>query len=83
MPNSPKPGQPNPPPERSGTVIEPSANIPLQPPGGPQPVERSGTLIETDEDLRQAVLSGGKGRPPGPPVGVNPPAPIPPAKAPQ
>ena len=77
MPKPPKPGQPNPPPERSGTLIEPGATFPVQQPGSPQPVERSGTLIETDDDIRQAFLSGGKGRPPGPPVAVDPPAPTP------
>ncbi len=40
-------------------------------------MERSGTLIETDDDIRQAFLSGQKGRQPGPPVPVEPPAPIP------
>ena len=38
-------------------------------------VERSGTLIETDDDIRQAFLSGHKGRQPGQPVAVDPPAP--------
>jgi len=47
-------------------------------PGQPNPqVERSGTLIETEDDVRQALLSGRKGRQPGPPVAVEPPAPIP------
>ncbi len=51
-----------------------------QPPRPAQPnppVERSGTLIETDDDIRQAFLSGHKGRQPGPPVAVEPPVPIP------
>ena len=42
-------------------------------------VERASTLIETDDDIRQAFLSGHKGRQPGQPVGVDPPAPVPPA----
>ena len=41
------------------------------------PIERSGTVIETDDDIRQALLSGHKGRRPGPPVAVEPPAPMP------
>jgi hypothetical protein len=40
--------------------------------------ERSGTLTETDEDIRQALLSGHKGRLP---VAANPPAPAPAAPA--
>ena len=75
-------GQPNAAPERSGTLIEPGANLSAPQPGRPQPVERSGTLIETDDDIRQAFLSGHKGRQPGPPVAVDPPAPIPPAPQP-
>jgi hypothetical protein len=78
----PKPGQPNAPPERSGTLIEPGASVPVPQPGRPQPVERSGTLIETDDDIRQAFLSGHKGRQPGQPVAVDPPAPVPPAPPP-
>jgi FHA domain len=42
-----------------------------QPPKPSQPnpaVERSGTVIETEDDVRQALLSGGKGRPPIPPA---------------
>jgi hypothetical protein len=50
--------------------------------GGPQPVERSGTVIETDDDIRQAFLSGQKGRQPGPPVAIDPVPPIPPAPQP-
>jgi hypothetical protein len=74
-----KPGQPNPPVERSGTLIEPGAGFAPRQPAGQQPIERSGTLIETDDDIRQASLSAQKGRPPGPPVAVDPPAQIPPA----
>jgi hypothetical protein len=77
MSQPPRQGQPNYPPERPGTMIEPGANFSLPKPGGPQPVERSGILIETDDDIRQAFLSGHKGRQPGQPVAVNPPAPIP------
>ena len=77
MPKPPQPGEPNRPPERAGTLIEPGANFPIQQPGGPQPVERSGTVIETDDDIRQAFLSGHKGRQPGQPVAVDPPAPVP------
>jgi hypothetical protein len=52
-------------------------------PGQPSlPPERSGTLIETDDEIRQALLTGHKGRPPGPPAAVEPsPAPAPPAPA--
>ena len=77
MSQSPKPGQPNPQVERSGTLIEPGANLTARQPAGQQPIERSGTLIETDDDIRQAFLSGQKGRQPGPPFAVDPPAPIP------
>jgi len=58
-------------------LIEPGAHLPARQPTGQQPVERSGTVIETDDDIRQAFLSGHKGHPPGPPVAVDPPAPIP------
>ena len=55
-------------------------------PGQPNPnVERSGTMIETEEDVRQALLSGLKGRPPVPvglPEAVPPPAVAPPAPPP-
>jgi hypothetical protein len=68
MPQSPKPGQPNPPVEHSGTLVEPGANLSPRQPGRPQPVERSGTLIETEDDVRQALLPGQKGRQPGPAV---------------
>ena len=51
---------------------------PLQP---NPPVERSGTLIETEDDIRQALQSGHKGRPPGPAVPAElSPAPAPPAQ---
>ena len=66
-----KPGDPV---ERSGTLIEPSIGPSAPQPGQPQPVERSGTLIETDDDIRQAFLSGQKGQQPGPPIGINVPA---------
>jgi hypothetical protein len=72
-----KSGQPNPPPERSGTLIEPGVSFSARQPAGHQPVERSGTVLETDDEMRQALLSGHKGRQPGPAVGVDPPAPIP------
>ncbi len=65
-----RPDQPNPPPERSGTLIEPGANLSARQPGRPQPVERFGTLIETEDDIRQALQSGHKGRPPGPAIAV-------------
>jgi hypothetical protein len=71
-----KPGQPIPPVERSGTLIEPGANLSGRQPSGQQPIERSGTVLETEDDIRQALLSGHKGRQPGPPVAVDPPAPI-------
>ena len=68
MSQPPRPGQPNPNSERSGTLIESGTNPLLRPPAGqpPQFVERSGTLIETEEDVRQALLSGLKGQPPIP-----------------
>ena len=72
-----KPGQPNPAVERSGTMIEPAASFSARQPAGHQPIERSGTVLETDDDIRQALLSGHKGRQPGPAVAVDPPAPIP------
>jgi pSer/pThr/pTyr-binding forkhead associated (FHA) protein len=51
-------------------------------PGQPNPnVDRSGTMIETEEDVRQALLSGLKGRP-SVPVGLPEPAPAPRAVAP-
>jgi FHA domain len=75
-----KPGEPV---ERSGTLIEPSIGPSAPQPGRPQPVERSGTLIETDDDIRQAFLSGPKGLQPGSPIGTNAPAPMPPAPEPQ
>jgi FHA domain len=77
MAQSPKPGQPNPAVERAGTLIEPGANMPPRSPGRPEPVERSGTVLETDDDIRQALLSGHKGRQPGPAVAVDPATPIP------
>jgi len=58
-------------------LIEPGAHLPTRQPAGQQPVERSGTVLETDDEIRQAFLSGHKGRQPGPPVAVDPPAPIP------
>ncbi len=58
-----KPGRPEPPPERSGTMIEGDAGRFA----GPQPTgERSGTVIETDDDVRQAIQSGFKAPPPAP-----------------
>jgi len=73
-----KPGQPNPPPERSGTLLEPGANMSARQPGQPQPVDRSGTLIETEDDVRQVLQSGHKGRPPVPAVSAElSPAPAP------
>jgi len=45
-------------------------------------VERSGTLVETEDDVRQALLTGHKGRQPAPLVAVEPPAPIPAASQP-
>jgi len=77
MSQPPKPGQPNPPVECSGTLTEPGANLSARQLAGQQPVERSGTLIETEDDVRQALLSGHKGRQPGPAVAVEPPTPIP------
>ncbi len=68
MPESPKPGQQNPPVERSGTLVEPDSNLSPRQAGRPQPVERSGTLIETEDDVRQALLPGQKGRQPRPAV---------------
>jgi FHA domain len=76
-----EPRKPSQPVERTGTLIEGGANPFAVPPAnqpGP-PIERSGTLIETDEDIRQAFLFGQKGQQPGAPIGINAPAPIPPA----
>src|SRR5262249_35527640 len=55
-------------------------------PGQPNPnVERSGTLIETEEDVRQALLTGLKGQSPTtasfPAVALHQPAPPPPMPA--
>jgi hypothetical protein len=47
---------------------------------GPQPIERSGTVLETDEDIRQALLSGHKGRRPAPPPTADPVPASPPAR---
>jgi len=55
-----KPGEPIPPPQRSGTFIE---SVPQQPQShaAPRPpVERTGTLIESDEEEQQALLSGAR-----------------------
>jgi pSer/pThr/pTyr-binding forkhead associated (FHA) protein len=78
-----RPGQPSPAPERSGALIEPAANPLLRQPAGypHQPVERSGTLIESEEDVRPALLSGLKGRPPIP-TSLPEAAPAPPAAGP-
>ena len=76
-----RPGQPNAIPERNATLIEGGANPMLrQPAGQPDPfVERSGTLIETEEDVRQAFVSGLNRQAPVP---VSVPSPMP-AVAPQ
>jgi hypothetical protein len=58
-------------------MIESGASFSARQPAGHQPIERSGTMLETDDDIRQALLSGHKGRQPGPAVAVDPPAPIP------
>jgi pSer/pThr/pTyr-binding forkhead associated (FHA) protein len=72
MAQPPRPGQPNPPPERSGTLIENPANLPGRQPPRSQPAERSGTLIETDEEVRDALLSGLKGQPQNSPAAAGP-----------
>jgi hypothetical protein len=77
-----KPGEPSPAVERSGTLMEPDANLSIRHPAGQQPIERSGTVLETDDDIRQAVLSGHKGQQPGAAVTVGPPPPSPAAQAP-
>jgi len=82
MPQPPKPTQPNPPVERSGTLIEQNVNLSTRQPAGQQPIERSGTVLETDDDIRHALLSGHKGRQPGPPVAVEPPEQLSPVPAP-
>ena len=61
-----KPGQPNRTVQRSGTLIEPGANLATRQPGRPQAIEGFGTLIQTEEDVRQALLSGHTGRHSGP-----------------
>ena len=70
MAESNRSGQPNPFPERSGTLIE-----------GPATGEHSGTIIETDDDIRQALLSGLKGPPQSTPAQQAPP-PVSPAPQP-
>jgi FHA domain len=80
MAQPPRPGQPDLPIERSGTLIEPTANLSPRQPGRPQPTERFGTLIETEDDVRQALQSGQKGRQPVPAPAVPSdlsPAPVP------
>jgi pSer/pThr/pTyr-binding forkhead associated (FHA) protein len=79
MSQPPRPGQPNPNPERTGTLIESGTNPLQRPPAGqpPQFVERSGTLIETEDDVRQALLSGFKGQPPIPVAVPSAPPPAP------
>ncbi len=81
MPQPPKPGHPDPPVEHSRTQIEPGANLSARQPAGQQPIERSGTVLETDDDIRHALLSGHKGRQPGPSVAVEPPEQVSPAPA--
>jgi hypothetical protein len=63
-------------------LIDPDAKLSARQPSGQQPVERSGTVLETDEDIRQALLSGHKGRRPGPAVAVEPSVPVPAAPSP-
>jgi hypothetical protein len=65
-----KPGQPIPPADLSATLIEPSVADPAPARPIPQPVERLGTVLDTDEDIRQALLSAHKMRQPGPPASV-------------
>ena len=73
MAQPPRPGQPNPPTERFGTLIENPANLPDRQPPRLQPAERSGTLIETDEEVRDALLASLKGQPPqNPPAATGP-----------
>ena len=72
MAQPPRPGQPNPPPERSGTLIENPAHLPGRQPPRSQPAERSGTLIETDEEVRDALLTSLKGQPLNPPAAAGP-----------
>jgi hypothetical protein len=78
MVQPPNAGQSNPSRERSRTLIEPGGNI-----SDRQLVERSGTLIETEEDVRQALLSGLKWRQAGPAVAGEPRAPMPAPVSPQ
>jgi hypothetical protein len=72
MAQPPRSGQPNPPPERSGTLIENPANLPGRQPPRLPPAERSGTLIETDEEVRDALLSSLKAQPQFPPAAAGP-----------
>jgi FHA domain len=84
MAQPPKPGQPNPPVERSETLIEAGANIPPRPPGKPEPEERAGTVLETEDDIRRALSAGHKQRQPAPPLAIDPslsPAPSSPTSA--
>jgi hypothetical protein len=73
MPQPPKPGQPNPIPERHSTLIEGGASVPQpsrRPPPPSQPqlnphaypaVERSGTLVEADDEEQHPVPFVGGG----------------------
>lgn len=70
MPHPPKPGQPTIPPERTGAFAEPGGGAPSPQSGRPLPVERAETVLETDEEIRQALLSAHKVRQPGPVVSV-------------
>jgi FHA domain len=72
MSQSPESGRPSPPPQRHATLVEPGAEDSVQQPGRPQPEERLGTVLDTDEDIRQALLSAHRRRQPGPPTSVEP-----------
>lgn len=66
MPQPPRPGEPNAPPERQSTMIEggPAGTLPGRRSAGGPPIERSGTIIESDEDGQHAVPFVARGQPP-------------------
>ena len=75
MAQAPKPGESNPRVGLSGTLIESANDAPGRSPVPPEPVERSQTVLETDDDVRQALLSAQKRQRSGAAVGVGSAAP--------
>ena len=72
MAQPPRPGQPNPPPERSGTLIENPAHLPGRQPPRSQPAERSGTLDRDRRRGSRCILTSLKGQPLNPPAAAGP-----------